>query len=264
MADRLDREAARREREVDDWNKTKASRRIPDEASVQRTYEMFKKTDPAGAEKFLASSREVEAQAKRAIETDKIMDAHLAKLVSELQRYRATFTPAQLAAPAVWADTSGEAKARLDARIREFNQLSPADQQRVDDLGRESRALERQAQAEAAKKNAAEAARLREQSTALALQVRAIRQAHQEKAFYLIQEARAEFDPVNLRPGTADKALAFKTDPTFPDYSDPNRVQLLTIVFWAKADRREVTPRGTWLQRAQDTFDFPALAALLK
>lgn len=85
-----------------------------------------------------------------------------------------------------------------------------------------------------------------------------------EKAFFLIQDARADYDLTNVKPGPKDQAMAFKPDPAFPDFKDPFRPQLIMITFWSKSDPKDNSPRTTWLRQARETFDFPALAALLR
>jgi hypothetical protein len=265
LRDRLDREEQKRQRVLDDWNATKAGLKLPDEAAQMKTYEMLKKTDPAGAEKFLATTREVADEVRKAKAEEPLTDAHLQGHMKALRDYRATFTEAQLNAPAIWADTSRDGSRRLDARIADVQKL-PADQQlQVDTLGREARDLERQAQVEAnSNKNATAAAQLRERSNALALRVREIRKAHQDKAFFLIQDARAEYDLTNLKPGAKEQAMAFKPDPAFPDFKDPFRPQLITLAFWSKSDPKDNSPRTLWLRKAKETFDFAPLAALLR
>jgi hypothetical protein len=265
LRDRLDREEQKRQRALDDWNAAKAGRTLPDEAAQLKTYEMLKKTDPAGAEKFLATTKEVADEVRKAKAEEPLTDAHLQGHMKALRDYRASFTEAQLSAPAIWTDTNREGSRRLDARIAEFQKL-PADQQlQVDTLGRQARDLERQAQVEAnTNKNAAAAAQLRERSNALALRVREIRKTHQDKAFFHIQDARAEYDLTNLKPGAKEHAMAFKPDPAFPDFTDPFRPQLITIAFWSKSDPKDNSPRTLWLRKAKETFDFSALAALLR
>ncbi len=264
LGDRLDQEATTRQRALDEWNATKAGNQLPDEAAQMKAYEMLKKADPAGAEKFLASTREVAEELRTAKTKEPITDAHLQRHVQAVRDYRASFTDAQLNAPAVWVDTSRDGSKRLDAQIAEFQKLPPAEQQQVDTLGREARELDRQAQLETRNSNAAAAAQLRERANALARRVRDIRKAHQEKAFFLSQDARAEFELVNLKPGAKEQALAFKPDPSFPDYRDPLRPQLIMIQFWSKSDPKDNSPRTMWLRKARETFDFPSLAALLR
>jgi hypothetical protein len=56
--------------------------------------------------------------------------------------------------------------------------------------------------------------------------------------------------------------MRFKPDPTFPDTSTPDRIQVITIAFSQDPDPRQVERRA-WQQRVKETFDFAALAALL-
>jgi hypothetical protein len=184
------------------------------------------------------------------------------KQVRDYQRYRASFTPEQLRAPAVWGDPTGDGRKRLDAQIAELRTLSPADQQQVDAVGLESRNLERQAQAEIRNKNPEEAARLRERSRELALKVRAIRDAHQARTVPLILDASATYDLTNIQPGPADRAMRVKRDPAFADTSAPNRIQVIAVMlsFGPK-------PSGAmldWQNKVKASFDVTALAALLR
>jgi hypothetical protein len=104
-----------------------------------------------------------------------------------------------LAQPAVWADASGDGKRKLDARIQELNNLTPAEQKTYDGLTQESRALGRQAR-EVDKSNKAEAQRFRARSNELALQAKALRTKHQEEATSKILDANAEFALFNIKP----------------------------------------------------------------
>ena len=265
LGDRLDREEKKRQRELDDWNAMKAGRKLPDEAASMKTYELLKKTDPAGAEKFLTTLREVAEQARKAKAEEPATDAHLERHLKAVRDYRASFSDAELKAPAVWMDRSGDGRKRLDARIAELQKLTSDEQQQVDTLGREARDLERQAQVEAnTNKNAAAAAALRERSNALALRVRDIRKTHVEKAFFPIQDASAEYELTNLKPGRKEDAMAFKPDPVFPDFTDPFRPQVIIVNFWSKSDPKDDSPRTVWLRKAKETFDFAAVAALLR
>jgi len=184
------------------------------------------------------------------------------KQVRDYQQYRASFTPEQLRAPAVWGDPNGDSRKRLEAEIAELRKLSPADQQQADAIGLESRNLERQAQAEVRNKNAEEAARLRERSRELALKVREIRDAHQRRSVPLILDASATYDLKNIQPGPAERAMRVKRDPAFPDTSSPNRIQLIAVMlsFGPK-------PSGAmrdWQNKVKDAFDVTTLAALLR
>ncbi len=78
-----------------------------------------------------------------------------------------------------------------------------------------------------------------------------------------MDDARAQYELTNLKPGTADKAMGVKSDPTFPDRTAPNRIQLITVHFAFDADPRN-TARVAWGKKTKDTFDYAALAALLR
>jgi hypothetical protein len=236
LADKLDAEKTKRERALADWKKNIAGMKTMDEAAAQKTYAMLKKTDPAGAEKFLATVRE-QAEELTRLKRDvyPVQTASLEKQVREYQAYRASFTPAQLAAPAVWDDATGAAKKRLDARIAELRALRPEEQKQADALSRAGRAAE----------------------------VRTFRQRHIERVSPLMAEATAEYELTNLKPGDAGRAIAVKPDPAFPDRRDPNRVQMIAVMFSLDPNPRN-TERRAWQQRVKETFDYAALAALLR
>ena len=186
----------------------------------------------------------------------------LEKQVRDYQQYRASFSPEQLRAPAVWGDPGGEGRKKLDADIAELRKLSPADQQQVDSVGLESRNLERQAQAETRNKNTEEAARLRERSRELALKVREIRQTHQARSVPLILDASATYDLKNIQPGPAERAMRVKSDPGFPDTAQPNRVQVIAVML--SFGPRPTGPMLEWQNRVKESFDVTALAALVR
>ena len=244
LGDRLDREEKKRRRELDDWNAMKSGRGLPDEAAMAKSYEVLKKTDPAGAETFLASTREAAEQMRKLKAEEPRMDAHLERHLKALRDYRAAFSQTELNAPAVWMDKGGEGRTRLDATIAELQKLTPEEQQQVDTLGREARDLERQAQVEVNKNhNATAAAALRERSNALAFRVRDIRKGHIDNAFFAIQDARADYELTNLKPGRKEDAMAFKPDPAFPNFEDPFRPQVILVNFWSKSDPKDDSPR---------------------
>jgi hypothetical protein len=190
--------------------------------------------------------------------------ASLAKQVKDYEQYRASFTPDQLRMAAVWGDPTGDGKRKLDAQIAALQRLTPDEQKQADAWGQESRALVRQAQVEAANNtNAGDAARLRTQANDLANKVRALRDAHMDAAGPLIADALAQYQLTNIRPGNAAAAMKVKPDPGFPDPKDPNRIQLIIINFSVDPDARQAARRA-WQQQVKDTFDFAALAALLK
>jgi hypothetical protein len=226
LKDQLDAEGARREKILAEWKAEIAGRSLPDDAKAQQAFE---------------------------------------RRLDLYRRYRASFSSSELEAVAIWNDPSGDGQRRLDARLKELAQLSPDEQRQVDDWGREARVLLTQAQVEAVKnKNQSEAARLRALANDLANKVRAVRVAHQTNASFDIEDARQEYKLVNLKPGDKEHAMGYKPDPSFPDYRDQNRVQVITVAFFAKANRHQVTPRGTWIRKTQDTFDFAPLAAMLR
>ncbi len=264
LEDKLSAEGARREKALGDWMKSSASLKPPDPAFIQKTYEMLKKTDPAGAERFLVSMKEQTEETNRKWQTEyPATTAQLRKEVEDYKRYRASFSAEALQAPAVWGDPTGEGKRRLDARIAELNALPAEEQRQADEWGREARVLERQAQTEMKNQNPAEAARLRARSNELGLKMRALRKAHQERASHLIADADAQYRLTNLKPGDRDKAISFKPDPEFPSSKDPNRIQVIGVAFRFDADARK-PERRAWGQRVRETFDFSSLAALLR
>jgi hypothetical protein len=95
------------------------------------------------------------------------------------------------------------------------------------------------------------------------MQVRAIRAAHLEKASPLMDDARAQYDLTNLKPGDAEHAMSVKADPTFPDFTTPNRIQVITVLFSFGVDPKSAT-MAEWAQKTKESFDFSALVALLR
>jgi hypothetical protein len=186
----------------------------------------------------------------------------LEKQVRDYQQYRASFSVAQLAGPAVWGDPTGAGRRAQEAEAAALRKLDPADQQRFDALGLESRRLERQAQAEARNQNAAEAARLRERSRALAIEARGIQQAHMARATPRILDSLAAFDLTNIQPGPAGRAMKVKRDPTFPDMSTPNRIQVIAVMF--SFGPKPAGAQLEWQTKVKESFDFAALAAMLR
>jgi hypothetical protein len=264
LQDVLDAEGARREQKLKDWLQSISSIKAPDPASVQKTYETLKKTDPAGADRYLASMKEQGAQIEHNHRTVyPASTAAFEKAVSDYKQYRASFSAEALRSPAVWGDPTGEGKRRLDAQVAELNKLSADEQRQADEWGRQARDLDRQAQVEGAKNHDAEAAaRLRAAANELAQKVRALRAVHQENAAPLITGAEAQYQLTNLKPGDREKAMSFKPDPAFPDPKQPNRIQVIMISFNFADTRNPEHP--AWGQRTRDTFDFASLAALLQ
>ena len=246
LADKLDAEGARRERALADWLKQSTSMKLLDEAAVAKSVELLRKTDPAGADNVIASARQTNEEIRRQQrEVVPVRTAALEKQLNDYKKYRASFSADELRAPAVWGDPTGAAKRQLDARIAELQRLTPAAQTQLDQWTRESRGADRETQA------------------ALTAKIRALRQQHMEQASPLMDDARAQYELTNLKPGTVDKAMGVKEDPSFPDRTTPARVQLITVRFAFDADPRN-TARVAWGQRVRDTFDFAALVALIR
>jgi hypothetical protein len=223
---------------------------------------MLKKSDPAGAEKFLASARERAAElARQHSEVYPATTRRLELAVAEVRRYRASFTPAQLAAPATWADSSGAGRRQLDAAARALMVLPAGAKQAIDALAQENRALTRQMQEAQRAKDAAQADSLKAQIAVLARRARAIRQQHEEQAAIEQAEMSARFALDNLKPGDTGNALAYKADPGLPDRKDINRIQVISVRL---APKGQDEGRGEWMKAVQGGFDFAALAAMLK
>jgi hypothetical protein len=91
-----------------------------------------------------------------------------------------------------------------------------------------------------------------------------LRKAHGKQASFAIQDLRAEYDVINLKPGPKEQAMAFKPDPAFPDFKDPFRPQVIALNFWSKSSPKDDSPRTVWLRRAKETIDIAAIAALLR
>ncbi len=267
LGDQLDRIGAAREKAVKEWQEVKTARnKVPDQATVDQTAAMLRKTDPGGAEKYVHSMKQLAKDVEADQAKDGARDAHLAKLLSDYQTYRASFTAEQLAMPAFWADGNGSGRKALDAQIAKLQELGADDKRRVEEAQRRSRALERDAQAAAKAGNKAE--RLRAEANDLAREAKQIRKDHTERAALKSEALRGEFELTNLKPGQADQAFAFKIDPMFPDPNQPDKIQVIAILIVTLTDkdiryRPEHTARKAWLDRVKATMDYAALAALL-
>jgi len=227
LADRLDAETARRERALADWRQQLASMKAPDMSQMEKAAAAMRPSDPAGADRMLASVAETARElARQQQEVYPALTAQFEKELADVKRYRASFSAEQLRMPAVWTDVDGAGKRQLEARIRELNTLSPEQEQLI-----RSRA-----------------------QTAVA-----VRNTHRDKVAPLLREAQAAYDIAYLKPGPAAQAIAYKPDPQFPDMKQPDRLQLLALLF--SEDPRG--QRGPWMEAAKAGFDFAALAALL-
>lgn len=227
LADRLDAEAEKRQRALADWRRQIGAMNPPDPAKMEQALAALRRTDPAGAEKLQASfeqnRRELERQQR---EVQPPMTAQLEKEVADLQRYRAGFSAAELAQPAVWTDTDGAGRRRLEQRVRELNALTPEESESIRSGAR--RPVD-------------------------------VRNARREAVAPLIRDATAQYELAHLKPGPAAQAMAFKPDPALPDTTRPNQLQLIAVSF-SRDPRKQ---RGPWMQAAQDRFDFAALAGML-
>jgi len=264
LADKLDAIAAQRAKKLADWKRDTANDRLPDPAASQSRYETLKKTDPAGAENFLNTMKAVSEEFARRLSTViPAQTAQLEKQIDDLKKYRGSFTPQQLSSAAVSGDPSGEEKRRMEARVAALRALTAGEQQQLDAWSMESRALERQAQAATATRSTTEAASIRAQASDLANKVRALRNQHMERVTPEINDQIAQYELASLKPGPAEQAISVKPDPALPNFAEPNRIQLITILFSETPDPKAVE-LAAWQQRVKQTFDFAGLAALLK
>lgn len=265
LSDRLDRVGAVREKALADWRKAKASRKSPDQAMIDRTAALRRKTDPAGADQYVENMRRLTADIQAAQAKDTARDAHLTKLLNEYRAYRASFTAQELAMPAVWADTDGSARKAMETQVDELQELSMDDQGRVGDIREQSRGLEREA---AVSTNEATARWLRTQAGALLQDADQIRKDHMDRAELEEEALRGAYELTNLKPGPAEQALAYKMDPTFPSRSQPGKIQVIVVSVSTLIEedvlyQPEYAARKAWLDRVKASIDYAALAALL-
>ena len=132
LDDKLTAELKRRTDALAEHRRMVAGIKLPDEAAQLKTVELLRKSDPAGAEKFIATLREQrEELLRQQRDVYPKQQAQLEKSVADVHAYRASFTAAQLAEPAVWADTTKQAQRTLDARINELQRLPTDDRSRT-------------------------------------------------------------------------------------------------------------------------------------
>ena len=265
LGDRLDRIGAARERALADWRNARALRTAPDQAMIDRTAALRRKTDPAGADQYVENMRRLTADLQGAQAKDATREAHLTKLLNEYRAYRASFTAQQLAMPAVWGDSNDLARQAMEAQIAELEELSADEQERAGEIREHSRTLEREA---AASNNEVAAIQFRTQAMDLLQDADQIRKDHRERAALEEEALRAAYELTNLKPGPAEHALAYKMDPTFPDRRQPGKIQaiVLSALTLAEEDilqRPEQAARKAWLDRVKESIDYAALAALL-
>jgi hypothetical protein len=153
----------------------------------------------------------------------------------------------------------------MEVQIDELQELSVDDQQRVGEIRERSRSLEREA---AASNSEAEALRLRTQARDLLQDADHIRNDHMERVALKGEMLRSAFELSNLKPGSAEQALAYKMDPTFPDRRQPGRIQVIAVSTLTLNEQDvignpEQEARKAWLDRVKSSIDYAALAALL-
>ena len=265
LGDRLDRVGAARERALADWRNTKASHKAPDLDMIDRTAALRRKIDPAGADQYVENMKRLAADIHAAQARDATRDAHLTKLLNEYRVYRASFTAQQLAMPAVWADTDGSARKAMEARVDRLQELSIDDQGKMGEIREHSRRLEREA---AASDHEMTTLRLRTQAKDLLQDADQIRKDHMERAALEGDALRAAYELTNLKPGSAEQALAYKIDPTFPNRNQPGKIQVIAVSVSVQSEeemlqRSEDAARNAWLDRTKSSIDYAALAALL-
>jgi hypothetical protein len=210
VADRLDREEKRRERELAEWRAKRARDKAPDITNYLKTCESLAKTNPAGAQQFKADLEALVAYRKYKQETlYPATTARLEKDLANVRAYRDSFTAEELLRPAVWSDPSGEKRRDLDARIARMQELPPAEQHDYDRWTRESRDLERQARA-LAQSDVVRATQLRTRSREIAQRALDLRDSHRERTAETVQAALSEFELTNIKPGAAEDAIGFK------------------------------------------------------
>lgn len=266
LGDRLDRIGAAREKALADWRNIKASRKASDRAMIDRTATLRRKVDPTGADQYyVGNMKRLTADIHATQAKDAARDAHLMKLLNEYRAYRASFTAQQLAMPAVWADTDGSARKAMEAQVDQLQELSVDDQGRMGEIREQSRRLEREA---AASDNEMVALQLRAQARDLLQDADQIRKDHMERAAQEGDALRGAYELTNLKPGPAEQALAYKMDPTFPSRSQPRKIQVIAVSVSSQNEedvfqRPEHAARKAWLDRAESSIDYAALAGLL-
>ena len=77
-----------------------------------------------------------------------------------------------------------------------------------------------------------------------------------------ILESLAAYDLTNIQPGSAERAMKVKRDPTFPDTATANRVQVIAVML--SFGPKPAGAQLDWQAKTKESFDFTALAALLR
>jgi hypothetical protein len=265
LADRLDKEAESLARRIEDNTKQRASQLETkiDESAARSAYEVIRKTDPAAAERYLASVLQAVPNARRIAEELAQTGKDLQRQVEALRAYRASFSADELRAPWVQGDPNGPDKRQLDARIRALEALSPEDQAQVNALSAQARDLQRRAQVRGIAPQ--EAAKLRSEANDLSQKANAFTAAQRKRVSPEVADLRYEFDLKLIRPGDAAKASEFKEDPTFYDKSEQSPIQIITVRYSADYSRETTLAQArAWMAKVMETFDYAALKALVR
>lgn len=132
VADALDAEGARRREQLAEWVKSSANAKPMDPAAIQNAYDAMKALDPAGAAKMRAQLEAIAAEAARQQrDVAPATTAQFERAVTDYEAYRASLTPAQLAAPAVWrGPTTGSSRA-LHAAHQDLSNIAPGPAERA-------------------------------------------------------------------------------------------------------------------------------------
>ena len=78
-----------------------------------------------------------------------------------------------------------------------------------------------------------------------AAETRTVRQRHMERVSTACPTRARSTSSSTSSPAIAIDALAFKPDPSFPNFADPNRIQLITVIFSDDPDPKQ-TVRRAW------------------
>lgn len=190
-------------------------------------------------------------------------EAELHRQIEALRAYRASFADHELRAAWVQHDPQGREAQELEARVRVLEALPPEDQAKDNAIGAHVRALQLQARTRGVAPE--EAARLRAEANALLQEGTALRLAQRNRVAAEVMAFRNDFAMRLIRPGAAADASELKDDSSFWDSTDPNRIQLVTVVFHAKDSRvTTVAQAKAWMAKVEATFDYQALKALIR
>ncbi len=190
--------------------------------------------------------------------------------VTNYRHYLASFTPEQLRAPAVYKQDMRTFTDNADKHLQSLNQLTPDEQRQVEAWERQSSDLDHQARVAAFNKNPQEAARLRAESEQVYAKAATVRKHRREMAADTAITAPISDWLSNVGPGRAENAIRWKQDPAFPDFKDPNRIQVIIVRVTSSDDKLLTEPDAVptepsaWSKHVRDTLDYAALASLIR